>query len=80
MFTALSLAALIAANPSPALSPSAAVNSVVPAATSTPAETSATSQEPERMICVRVQQTGSRLQPRRVCRTRSEWRAAEARD
>jgi len=66
MLKFVALAAFLALGAAPAIAQA-------PSAGTAPA--SAKAQDPDKKICQRVEETGSRLGDRRICKTRAEWAA-----
>lgn len=64
MLKFVALAALLAIGAAPAIAQA-------PSAGTAPAK----AQDPDKKICQRVEETGSRLGDKRICKTRAEWAA-----
>ena len=53
-------------------------SAVAQAPTAQPAAPTAKQDDPNKKICERVEETGTRLGARRVCKTKAEWAAERA--
>ena len=68
MLKFVALAAVLAIGVTPAIAQAPSVGTAAPAQ----------AEDPDKKICERVEETGTRLGGRRVCKTKAEWAAERA--